>query len=271
MAQGYWRAMRVFGRVDDCEPMLAGPRSIRLVSVIVCMDTTVMIDPPPMSHSPNSPSASPMAKGGMNASLPVPAEATILLQRAASGDRVAAEQLLPLVYEQLRALAGSQFAAQPNGGKGGHTLQPTALVHEAYVRLIRAPEGGEYESRGHFMAVAAMAMRQILTDHARRRRAAKRGGGSDAGERVDFTIVESTVPASNSPGLGTKSGLDVEQLDDVLSELERLDPRRHRVVCLRFFGGLEMSEVARVIGVSLSTVEADWRSARAWLAVRLRG
>jgi RNA polymerase sigma-70 factor, ECF subfamily len=201
--------------------------------------------------------------------IPAPAEATLLLHKAASGDRQAAEQLLPLVYEQMRALAGSQFAAQPGGGQSGHTLQPTALVHEAYVRLIRAPEGGGYESRGHFMAVAAMAMRQILTDHARRKRAAKRSGGEGA-ERVDFTIVEATVPAQNSPGLGTKSGLDIEQLDDVLTELERLDPRRHQVVCLRFFGGLEMAEVARVIGVSLSTVEADWRSARAWLAVRLK-
>ena len=219
-----------------------------------------MSELPPTSPLGSSPSRLP------------PAEATLLLHKAASGDRVAAEQLLPLVYEQLRALAGSQFAAQPGGAKSGHTLQPTALVHEAYVRLIRAPEGGEYESRGHFMAVAAMAMRQILTDHARRKRAAKRGGGDLAGQRVDFTIVESTVPSSDrSPqALGTKGGLDVEQLDDVLSELERLDPRRHRVVCLRFFGGLEMSEVARIIGVSLSTVEADWRSARAWLAVRLK-
>lgn len=199
-----------------------------------------------------------------------PADATLLLHQAASGDRLAAERLLPLVYEQLRALAGSQFAAQPGGGRGGHTLQPTALVHEAYVRLIRAPDGGGYESRGHFMAVAAMAMRQILTDHARRRRAAKRGGGDNAGQRVDFTIVESTVPAADGPGLGTKSGLDIERLDDVLSELERLDPRRHRVVCLRFFGGLQMTEVARVMDISLSTVEADWRSARAWLAVRLK-
>lgn len=237
------------------------PKVIPAIFVIVCMDTTMTEPLPTPSHDPSAPR------------LP-PAEATILLQKAASGDRLAAEQLLPLVYEQLRALAGSQFAAQPRGARSGHTLQPTALVHEAYVRLIRAPEGGTYESRGHFMAVAAMAMRQILTDHARRKRAAKRGGAGigaeHSGERVDFTIVEATVPASNSPGLGTKSGLDVEQLDDVLTELDRLDPRRHRVVCLRFFGGLEMAEVAKVIGVSLSTVEADWRSARAWLAVRLK-
>lgn len=202
---------------------------------------------------------------GPRSDLPPPREATILLHRAASGDRVAAEELLPLVYEQLRALAGSQFTGQ----SAAHTLQPTALVHEAYVRLIRAPEGGGFESRGHFMAVAAMAMRQILTDHARRKRAAKRGGGDASGERVDFTIVEATAPAPGS-GLAPKSGLDVEHLDDVLNELEKVDPRRHRVVCLRFFGGLEMGEVARVMDVSLSTVEADWRSARAWLAVKLK-
>lgn len=208
--------------------------------------------------------------------LPHPAQATLLLQRAASGDRLAADQLLPVVYEQLRTLASNQFSTRASGAVNssqgtvpGHTLQPTALVHEAYVRLIRSPDGtqGGYESRGHFMAVAAMAMRQILADHARRKRTAKRGGDA---QRIDITFVEENIVAKSGRLGNSPAGLDVEHLDDVLAELERLDDRRHRVVCLRFFGGLEMAEVARVMDVSLSTVEADWRSARAWLAMKLK-
>lgn len=179
-------------------------------------------------------------------------DVTIMLDRVASGDREAAEALMPLVYEELRRLSGSMMRAQA----ASHTLQPTALVNEAYLKLLNAPEG--YSNRAHFMAVAATAMRQILTDYARRKRAAKRGGG-DA--RAEGDVAQVADPSGR--------GFDPVALDDALTKLAALDPRRFRVVELRFFGGLAVEEVAEVMGVSRSTVEADWRSARAWLAVEL--
>lgn len=181
-----------------------------------------------------------------------PGDVTIMLDRVATGDRDAAEALMPLVYDELRRLSGSMMSGQAKS----HTLQPTALVNEAYLKLINAPEG--FNNRAHFMAVAATAMRQILTDHARRKRAAKRGGGEvrDAGD------VEQVADPSGR-------GFDPVALDDALTKLASLDARRHRVVELRFFGGLSVDEVAGLLGVSRSTVEADWRSARAWLAVEL--
>lgn len=183
-----------------------------------------------------------------------PSSPTILLDRLNRGDQEASEQLLPLVYGELRALAGSHFRGQPVN----HTLQPTALVHEAYLRMIDSPSE-RWQSRDHFFAVAALAMRQILTDSARRRKALKRGGDV---ARVDV-----------DPGdLGERDGggIDIVALDEALQILEKNDPRRHRVVELRFFGGLEMAAIARVLDVSLSTVEADWRAARAWLSVKLK-
>ncbi len=180
------------------------------------------------------------------------ANVTIVLQRIADGDREAAEQLLPFVYDELRRMANAAMGAQSKA----HTLQPTALVHEAYVRLIRPQEG--YENRSHFMAVASMAMRQILTDHARRKRAARRGG--DMG-KVSADSIQLEGPSS--------SQVDVVALDDALTKLAELDPRRHRVVELRFFGGLGVEDVAALMDVSKSTVEADWRAARAWLAAEL--
>jgi RNA polymerase sigma-70 factor (ECF subfamily) len=179
-------------------------------------------------------------------------DVTIMLDRVASGDRAAAEALMPLVYDELRRLSGSLMRSQATS----HTLQPTALVNEAYLKLINAPEG--FHNRPHFMAVAATAMRQILTDHARRKRAAKRGGGE---ARAVGDIAQVADPAGR--------GLDPIVLDDALTKLASLDPRRHRVVELRFFGGLNVEEVADLLGVSRSTAEADWRSARAWLAVEL--
>jgi RNA polymerase sigma factor (TIGR02999 family) len=176
---------------------------------------------------------------------------TVMLERAVSGDREAAEALMPLVYEELRRVSGSLM----HGQAASHTLQPTALVNEAYMRLINARDG--YANRAHFMAVAATAMRQILTDHARRKRAAKRGGGAKAVGDIEQVAAPSGA------------ALDAVALDDALTRLEALDPRRHRVVVLRFFGGLTVEETADLLGVSRSTVEADWRSARAWLAVEL--
>ncbi len=179
-------------------------------------------------------------------------DATRILNAAADGDPAAAEQLLPLVYAELRALAASHFRNQ----RQDHTLQPTALVHEVFLRLVDQTHVG-WRSRAHFMAIAATAMRQILTDHARRKKAEKRGGGL---RRVN---LEHAADAAE------QQQVDLVALDDILSRLAELDPRKHRVVELRYFGGLSVDEVAEVLGVSKTTVESDWRAARAWLNVEL--
>lgn len=178
--------------------------------------------------------------------------ATQLLAGVSRGDEAAAQLLMPLVYAELRALAGSFFRTQPKN----QTLQPTALVHEAFLRLIEHTQI-QWASRAHFMAVASLAMRQILADHARRRATAKRGGNWGRVSLQDAASAASTTD------------IDLEQLDVVLSELESLDPRRHRIVLLRYFGGLTVEETASVMNVSVSTVESDWRSARAWLSKHL--
>ncbi len=182
-----------------------------------------------------------------------PTEATRALNDLGAGDRSAAERLIPYVYAELRALAGSYFRGQ----RADHTLQPTALVHEAFVRLIDQT-GVQWKSRAHFMAVAATAMRQILTDHARKTNALKRGGDQ---RRVQLT-----------DGLAIIGGRDIDlvALDESLSKLAEVDPRKHRIVELRFFGGLTVEEIAEVLDVSRSTVESDWRAARAWLGVELK-
>ncbi|USO00345.1 MAG: sigma-70 family RNA polymerase sigma factor [Phycisphaeraceae bacterium] len=184
-----------------------------------------------------------------------PTEATLLVHRIREGDPDAAEALLPLVYEQLRATAGSYFRAQ----RADHTLQPTALVHEAYLKLVRAPDN-DWEGRAHFCAVAAKAMKQILSDHARSKRAAKRGGPRGPAGRVAVTSVES--PSSHA-------AIDLLALDEALDELAAIDGQGAEVVHLRFFGGLSNEDAARVLGVSLSTVERSWRRCRAWLRSRL--
>ena len=164
------------------------------------------------------------------------------------GNPVAAEELLPLVYDELRALAGSLFRQQSTG----HTLQPTALVHEAYLRLV-GQQRVEWKSRAHFMAVAAKAMRQILVNHAIAKKADKRGG--DWGR---VTLSEAAEP-SREPDV------DLEALNDALRRLETLDDRQVRIVEMRYFAGLTMEEIAHVLGLSLSAVEKDWRMARNWL------
>lgn len=180
-------------------------------------------------------------------------QATLFLAEMASGDKAAADRLLPLIYEELRALAGSYFRQQ----RADHTLQPTALVHEAFVRLIDRTNP-TYADRRHFLAVAATAMRQILTDHARRARAVKRGG------RRDQVAFEEPNALDGVPAV------DLIALDDALTQLAQLDSRQHRVVELRFFGGLAMEEIATVLDVSKATVELDWRAARAWLGTQLQ-
>ena len=186
----------------------------------------------------------------------IPVTDTFLRWR--SGDPTALDDLLPRVYDELRALADAYMRRE----RAGHTLQPTALVHEAFLRLLRLPPGS-VQNRIHFFALAAQAMRRILADHARRHRAAKRGGGA---VRVPLELVEGGAPA-------TPAGDDVaaDDLDAALEDLAKLDERQARVVELRFFGGLSIEETAEVLAVSTATVKRDWLVARAWLHRELRG
>lgn len=179
-------------------------------------------------------------------------EATRTLTALADGDPSAAERLMPLVYDELRSLARAYLRSQPKG----HTLQPTALVHEAYLHLVDQTNA-RWQDRRHFLAVAAIAMRQLLIQHARRKGADKRGG---AWRRLTLDDRVGVTPARD---------VDVLDLDEALQELAKLDQRQARIVELRFFGGLTVEEVADVAGVSKRTVESDWRVARAWLHARL--
>ncbi len=172
-----------------------------------------------------------------------------------AGDERAAARLLPLVYDELRALAGSFFARQTPG----HTLQPTALVHEAYLKLT-GREGARWEGRAHFFAVAARAMRQILMNHARDKAAAKRGGGW-----TRITLDEAVTP----PG-STDRQIDLLALDEAMTTLATLSERQARVIELRFFAGLTIAETAHVLGLGTTTVEDDWQLAKAWLARELK-
>jgi RNA polymerase sigma-70 factor, ECF subfamily len=181
-------------------------------------------------------------------------EATQLLADVRSGRSAAPGALMEIVYPELRRLASSYLASQ----RPDHTLQPTALVHEAFLKLIDRTSPN-YNGRAHFFAVAATAMRQILVDHARAEQAAKRGGGW---HQVSF--AEGLTPAGGSV-------VDMVALDDALKALSELDARQGRIVEMRFFGGLTVDEAAEVLGVSRTTVEDDWRMARAWLSRRLAG
>jgi RNA polymerase sigma factor (TIGR02999 family) len=174
---------------------------------------------------------------------------TDLLQAWASGDQAALDELLPLVYEELRRQARRYMRAQP----AGHTLQTTALVHEAYLRLV-GQSSVEWQGRAHFFGVAAKAMRSVLVDHARARGAAKRGGSVRA-----ITLDDAGGVA------GPQASVDVLALDEALGRLTELDPRKSRLVELRYFGGLGIEEAAAVLGVSPATVKRDWTTARAWL------
>jgi RNA polymerase sigma factor (TIGR02999 family) len=171
-----------------------------------------------------------------------------LLARAAAGDQGAMAELMPLVYDELRRIAGRYMRRE----RPGQTIQATALVHEAYLRLLR-DRAKDWHTRAHFVGIAANAMRQILVERARARGAAKRGGGS---ERV--TIDEGTVAGPSQP-------VDVEALDEALERLAALDARQARIVELRFFGGLTVEEAADVLGISPATLKRDWTVARAWL------
>ncbi|MDX2115169.1 MAG: ECF-type sigma factor [Planctomycetota bacterium] len=179
---------------------------------------------------------------------------TTLLNRAAGADSAAAQEIFASVYDELRRLAAELMRAE----RADHTLQPTALVHEAFMRMMGGAEVG-WKNRAHFFACAARAMRRMLVDHARARSAAKRGGG------WGMVTLDSTVAP------GGASALDVVALNDALEELESRDARAARVVEMRFFGGLTIDEVSQVLGVATSTVDDDWAFSRAWLARRLDG
>lgn len=179
---------------------------------------------------------------------------TAVLDRVSAGDRSAVERLLPLVYGELRAIAGGLFARQPSD----HTLQPTAVVHEAYLRLADRVDT-RWKDRRHFLALAAKVMRELLADHARRRNALKRGGG-----RRRLTLLdELATPAEPT--------IDLVGFHEALERLATLHARQAEVVELRCLAGLDVGDIADVLGVSRRTVELDWRAARAWLQCELIG
>ncbi len=179
---------------------------------------------------------------------------TDLLARAGGGHRDALDQLFPLVYAELRKIAGREM----RGERPGRTLQTTALVNEAYIRLLKDATLS-FQNRAHFLGIAARAMRQILVEHARARGAAKRGGA-----QVRITFDEARVAQPDA-------GVDVGALDDALERLARLDQRHARVIELRFFGGLSVEETAAAMGVSPATVKREFSLARAWLFRELSG
>jgi RNA polymerase sigma factor (TIGR02999 family) len=180
---------------------------------------------------------------------PEQGEVTRLLIAWNAGDRGAVERLMPLVYGELRRIAERQFRRE----RAGHTLQPTAVVHEAYFRLVDQTRA-TWKNRGHFFAIAAQAMRRILIDHARAREADKRGGG-EGHVTLDVGIA-SPEPADD---------VDLLALDEALVRLKVLDEPQARIVELRFFGGLSIEETAEVLETSPSSIKREFRSARAWL------
>jgi RNA polymerase sigma factor (TIGR02999 family) len=180
-------------------------------------------------------------------------DVTEILDAAARGEPDAAGQLLPLVYDELRRLAAQKLAHEAPG----QTLQPTALVHEAYLRLVGTGGGQHWDGRGHFFAAAAEAMRRILVDNARRKRRPKHGGDR---RRVDWDMASA---AAESPAE------DLLALDEALDRLAKEDPAKAELVKLRFFAGLTMPEAARALGVSLATAERHWTYARTWLYAQL--
>jgi RNA polymerase sigma factor (TIGR02999 family) len=168
---------------------------------------------------------------------------TQLVRAAGAGNAKAAEELLPLVYAELRRLAQAKMAKTPPG----NTLQPTALVHEAYVRLVGVADQPNWNSRGHFFAAAAEAMRQILVDQARRKAALKHGGGR---KRIDATpeVLADEAPLD-----------DILALDEALTRLKQEDPRKGEIVMLRYFAGLGRDEAAAAVGISVATLDREWR------------
>jgi RNA polymerase sigma factor (TIGR02999 family) len=181
-------------------------------------------------------------------------EVTRILSAIEHGDPSAGEQLLPLVYDELRKLAAARLAAEAPG----QTLQATALVHEAYIRLVGGIQPQDWNGRGHFFAAAAEAMRRILIDRARHKQTRKAGGGS---QRLDLDNVDPEQMEGDDNRLLA--------MDEALRQFEVEDPRKAELVKLRFFAGLTAEQAAAVLGVSISTAEKDWAYARSWLRVAI--
>jgi RNA polymerase sigma factor (TIGR02999 family) len=186
--------------------------------------------------------------------LHVMSDVTRILSAIEGGDPQAAAELLPLVYDELRKLAAARMAAEP----AGHTLQPTALVHEAYLRLVGGGDAG-WDSRGHFFAAAAEAMRRIVVEAARRKKRVKHGGGVD---RVEVELAD--LPTRLPPD-------DLLALDEALGRLEQLDPVKARLVSLRYFAGLTIEQAADALNISRVTAHRYWTFARAWLHQQMTG
>ena len=182
-------------------------------------------------------------------------DVTQILKQIESGDPSAAEQLLSLVYDELRKLAAAKMANE----SPGHTLQATALVHEAYLRLVDVERVPHWNSRGHFFAAAAEAMRRILVDLARRKQTLRRGTGR---EHVEIADIECEMGADQ---------LDLLALDDALKKLEATDPRKAELVKLRFFAGLTKYQAAEAMGISASTADNYWAYAKTWLRAEMLG
>lgn len=178
---------------------------------------------------------------------------TQLLTKWSNGDQSALDELMPLVYEELRRRASAYLRRE----RAGHTLQPTALVNEAYLKLVDQ-RSAHWQNRAQFYGIAAQLMRRILVDHARVKYAEKRGGADQ--QRLSITSAQ---------GLTTKPNLDVLALNEALDELATLDPQQSRIVELKFFGGLSIEETAEIMGLGHATVERDWKMARAWLRRKL--
>jgi len=188
--------------------------------------------------------------------MPAPGDnVTLLLAQLREGNQDAANRLIPLIYAELRRMAGAYMQRE----RPGLTLQPTALVHEAYMRLVDGQQG-PWQNRAHFFAIAAHTMRQVLVDHARRRQAGKRGG---AGTRKVAMDVDLLIAPDRLE--------DIIAIDEALERLAAIDPRQSRLIELRFFVGLNVEEVAEVMGISPITVKREWRSAKAWLHRELDG
>ena len=182
-------------------------------------------------------------------------EVTRIIAALYQGDPGASERLLPLVYDELRKLAAARLSRE----KPGQTLQATALVHEAYLRLVDVEAMPQWDGRGHFFAAAAEAMRRILIDQARHKKSLKAGGDR---ARINLADVEPAVPGPD---------LDLLALDEALTRLERKDKRKADLVKLRFFAGLSQQQAAEALGISTSTADNDWAYARAWLRLEMSG
>jgi len=180
-------------------------------------------------------------------------DVTVLLHQIRAGDSAAADKLIPLVIDELRALARLQLRNE----RPGHTLQPTALVNEAYMRLV-SDQARDWHDRAHFIGVSVSVMRRILIDHARRKQALKRGSGDLVAFEDDYA------------GFSYEQADELIALDIALNRLEKMNSRQHQVVELRYFGGLSLEEIAEVLNVSPVTVKRDWIAARAWLKRQLR-